>query len=272
MNREHVLLATPQVRLVRFDHPSDHAHHDPPRETASGYSISFIQRGGFHLRAGRRSWWMHPGTVFFTWPGLEYRCSHLEKHPADVCLSISFGKDFAAALCRRLPGQPMARPVLPRTSRLAYLAIRLAALARSGDAFETEPLAAELFAAAVSGDTLRPVPYREAQLRWYADRVDAARARLEAAFREPHSLAELAHEVGMSPFHFARIFRELAGKPPHRYLLNVRLREAARCLQEGSSVTAACFDCGFTSVSHFTRVFRREFGVMPSRFRSRPKN
>jgi len=70
----------------------------------------------------------------------------------------------------------------------------------------------------------------------------------------------------MSPFHFARVFRELVGTPPHRYLLTVRLARAAALLREGTTVTDTCFAVGFGNFSHFIRLFRRTFGVSPSHF------
>ena len=86
---------------------------------------------------------------------------------------------------------------------------------------------------------------------------------------EQHSLASLARSVGMSPFQFARVFRELTGCPPHKYLLKVRLDRASRMLLDGKSVTETCFDAGFSNLSHFTRSFRRQFGCAPSSFKSR---
>jgi AraC-like DNA-binding protein len=68
----------------------------------------------------------------------------------------------------------------------------------------------------------------------------------------------------MSAFHFARVFRELSGTPPHQFLLSIRLREAARRLREGASVTEACYGSGFQNLSHFSRQFTRRFGVKPS--------
>ena len=70
----------------------------------------------------------------------------------------------------------------------------------------------------------------------------------------------------MSLFHFARVFRELTGLPPHRYLLRTRLERAAQRLRTGDSVTNTCYAVGFSNLSHFTRSFRRRFGVAPSCF------
>jgi AraC-like DNA-binding protein len=76
----------------------------------------------------------------------------------------------------------------------------------------------------------------------------------------------LNNRRAMSPFHFARVFRDLTGVPPHRYLVNVRLTAAAAALREGASVTDTCFAVGFRSLSHFIHAFRQAYGVTPSAF------
>jgi AraC-like DNA-binding protein len=76
----------------------------------------------------------------------------------------------------------------------------------------------------------------------------------------------------MSEFHFARIFRELVGVPPHTYLRRRRLSEAARRLRDRVSVTDACFASGFQNLSHFTRQFCREFGINPSVYARQDKH
>src|SRR2546422_820605 len=80
------------------------------------------------------------------------------------------------------------------------------------------------------------------------------------------NLRGLARSAGMSPFHFARVFRELTDVPPHRYLVAVRLRAAVERLRQGESVTDTCFAVGFNSLGHFIEMFRRTYGVSPSRF------
>src|SRR5439155_14077307 len=124
--------------------------------------------------------------------------------------------------------------------RRAYLRSRLLAhLAACDDAVALETVAAELLSAASEGAAGKL--YRPAQLSWYGRRVDAARRRLDEDFVSGHSLAQLGRDAGMSPFHFARVFRELTGVPPHRYLLRRRLAAAADRLRRGASVTDACY-------------------------------
>jgi AraC-like DNA-binding protein len=106
--------------------------------------------------------------------------------------------------------------------------------------------------------------YRSSQLAWYAKRISAAREILETQYQKDHSLKQLASEVGMSPFLFARVFSELVGIPPHRFLIKIRLGKARWMLERGASVTTACYAVGFNNLSLFTRTFRAWFGYVPS--------
>jgi len=90
------------------------------------------------------------------------------------------------------------------------------------------------------------------------------------------SIDFLATEVGLSPAHFARAFRETLGLPPHRYLLHLRLERARRMLDaEDAVLSDVALRAGFADQAHFTRLFKREYGVTPgvvlkSRKRSPP--
>ena len=88
------------------------------------------------------------------------------------------------------------------------------------------------------------------------------------------SVEFLASEVQLSPAHFARAFRETFGLPPHRYLLHLRLERARRMLDAENAVLADVAQrSGFADQAHFTRFFKREYGVTPGivlRSRRRP--
>jgi AraC-like DNA-binding protein len=80
------------------------------------------------------------------------------------------------------------------------------------------------------------------------------------------SLSLLAAEAGMSPFYFARVFSELVGEPPHRYLVRARLQHAARLLRAGALVTEAAVRSGFPNVNHFSKTFHMRYGGPPSHY------
>jgi AraC family transcriptional regulator len=78
------------------------------------------------------------------------------------------------------------------------------------------------------------------------------------------SVEFLAAEAGLSPAHFARAFRETFGLPPHRYLVHLRLERARRMLDAENAVLADVAQrAGFADQAHFTRFFKREYGVTP---------
>ena len=78
------------------------------------------------------------------------------------------------------------------------------------------------------------------------------------------SVQLLADEVGLSPAHFARAFKETMGIAPHQYLLHLRLERSRRMLDADNATLADVAQrAGFADQAHFTRFFKREYGVTP---------
>jgi len=255
------LFESPLVSIDRCDHPEDVPHVDPDEERSTSFGICFVERGAFSVITGRSTRRVGTTELFVTVPGMVYRCDH-HNNPDDICLCVNFGgsADQGSLSVSELTPQT---PVAGLTNRRAYLQRRLTGRLDDGDRLAIESIAGELLHDMSDRSAKRL--YAPAQLAWYARRVDAAREQLDADFASPHSLTALARSAGMSPFHFARVFRELAGVPPHRYLVDVRLRAAIDRLRQGDSVTDTCFAVGFNSLGHFIETFRRTYGVSPSK-------
>jgi AraC family transcriptional regulator len=99
----------------------------------------------------------------------------------------------------------------------------------------------------------------------HAERVEASKTYLASRMSERVTLDDVARAVGASPFHLARLFQQRTGAPVHRYLLCLRLRASLERLADGANdLTALALELGFSSHSHFTDSFRREFGRTPS--------
>jgi len=82
------------------------------------------------------------------------------------------------------------------------------------------------------------------------------------------SLQALAKESGYSRVHFIRMFRAATGDSPHNYLLNLKLERARELLKTPSlSLIEIALECGFSSHSHMSRLFRKSVGVTPSAYR-----
>jgi AraC-like DNA-binding protein len=80
-------------------------------------------------------------------------------------------------------------------------------------------------------------------------------------------LASFAGIAGLSSFHFQRLFRETFGESATAFHRRVRFERACKLLEDGCSVTDACFQVGFASVGSFSRVFKARYGVTPSDWR-----
>lgn len=80
------------------------------------------------------------------------------------------------------------------------------------------------------------------------------------------TVERLARHAAMSPSHFAHRFRAVARVSPMRYVREARLDRARQLLLEkGSRVSEVALEVGFESPAHFTREFKRRFGMAPSR-------
>jgi len=74
----------------------------------------------------------------------------------------------------------------------------------------------------------------------------------------------IAQAVGLSEGRLVHLFKEQVGIPIRRYLLWLRLVHASGNLFENVSLTTAAHNAGFADSAHFTRTFRKMFGVTPS--------
>ena len=84
----------------------------------------------------------------------------------------------------------------------------------------------------------------------------------------PWTIANLAHQVGVSRTRFAERFHYFLGEPPMAYLARWRLRLAAEILvSSNANVGEIAAEVGYASEAAFNRVFKREFGCPPAQFR-----
>lgn len=100
---------------------------------------------------------------------------------------------------------------------------------------------------------------------WQTQKViDHVRTNLEAPIR----VEEMASVTRLSTSYFFRAFRLSFNMPPHAYVRAVRLARARELLLDSDEqVSRIAMACGFADQAHFSRVFRREMGSTPRRWR-----
>ena len=91
---------------------------------------------------------------------------------------------------------------------------------------------------------------------------------IDAGLAGEIKLADLAGLLGMSPFHFGRMFKQSTGISPHQYVIQQRLERAKHLLENSDrAIIDIALDCGFTSHSHLSKQFRKVIGITPRNFR-----
>ena len=100
------------------------------------------------------------------------------------------------------------------------------------------------------------------------ERIHYARDLLIRDIENPPDLVELARSVGLSRSKLHHNFRSVYGTTPFDYLRDRRLEKARISLDEGNlDVTEVAYSVGYSSLSHFTKVFKQYFGTPPSNYR-----
>lgn len=91
---------------------------------------------------------------------------------------------------------------------------------------------------------------------------------IDEDLRIPPLLGDMAMLVGLSPSHFARKFRNSTGLSLHRFVARRRVRASLALLEEQTRpIAAIALDLGFSSQSHFTRLFSDLTGMTPAKYR-----
>jgi AraC family transcriptional regulator len=79
-----------------------------------------------------------------------------------------------------------------------------------------------------------------------------------ARFGEALPIEELASIAGLSPAHFSRVFRQATGESPHQFVMDYRIEQAKRMLEDpGRSLIDIALACGFADQPHLDRVFKQ---------------
>lgn len=268
----------------------------PFEEQFSQACIAIVVSGSFQYRASSGRELMTPGSLLLGNTAQQFECGH-EHGVGDRCISFSYEQRYldsiaAEAGLRSRKAEFSTLRVPPvRELSLVIARARAGLLAESGGGLSAngfpppveneksesgspasrlngnakvwDEIAFELAARTLetAGDG-KPTSNSSAATD---ARVTRIVRRIESCPDLPDLLGDLAREVGLSRYHFLRVFHRLTGLTPHQYILRARLRRAAaRLLVERGRVVDIAFDSGFGDVSNFNHAFRAEFGMSPN--------
>ena len=243
-----------------------------PREPTSDFALTMVQNGGFAAEfdfgAGRFSANVSPGQLFLSPP---FTATHSEFHGAAKGVVLAVAHARVSALLHDVVSPPdqslpelYVRPLCDDFIRSAVNQLLATAHSpkQADSLFADAAIVAILATLARLGDQ-RGVKAKRGLADWQLRRVTE---KLESM--QDISLADLAAAANLSPFHFARAFKQTTGLPPHHYQLMRRIERAKELLTKTRlSVTEVALGVGYGSSQTLARVFRKEVGTTPIEYR-----
>jgi AraC-like DNA-binding protein len=274
---DEVVFRSDLVWIGRFRCPPDHPLFVDSGPAASHHFV-FPRTSVRIEHPGRPPFVTTPALATFYNPGEEYRRSAVSAD-GDHCDWFAVRADLAAEAVARRDPRAAERPETTfrfdhgPSDPATYLRQRL--LLQEAAQGVADPLRIEeevlyLLERMVAGAYARrtraplPAPLRPA----HRNLVEDAKGFLAERFADSLSLAEVARGVGVSVYHLCRLFRRVTGETLHRHRSQWRLRRSLDLLAGGGDLTEVALDLGYSSHSHFSYEFRRNFGVSPRQVRS----
>lgn len=180
------------------------------------------------------------------------------------------GSDTWARLDKAIAGRSGGLALLDGAGQSLAAALRAAARASaSGTGFVVRQTALALIDHVVSRQ--QPVQAGSSQLS--PRQMHAVTSYIQDHLGRPFSLRDLSKLVGLSPAHFCRCFMATAGTSPMKFATRLRM-ERARELVESCTLPMGEIACetGFADGAHFSRAFRKYWGLPPTELRRRVRD
>lgn len=98
-------------------------------------------------------------------------------------------------------------------------------------------------------------------------KLNIARSIIEKDIKNPCSLIELAHEVGLNDFKLKKGFKELFGNTVFGYLHELRMQLSFDLLRQNHKVNEVAYMVGYKNAHHFTAAFKKKYGLLPKDFK-----
>jgi AraC-like DNA-binding protein len=237
-------------------------------ECASATHLVFPYRGVYVRHLGRNDAVAEANQVVFFNQAEDYSISH-PVAGGDASLSMTIAEPLLSELAPKdhvrdggvLAFRRHRLRVDPRAQVLVAL-LRHGLRRGAAETLEAETLALTLVRRALGERT----SHAAGASRGRQKLVDRAKLILSSDLARRWTLAEIAHEVGVSPVYLTQVFQQVEAVPLYRYQLRLRLARALDLLGQYDDLTALGLDLGFSSHSHFSASFRQAYGRTPAEF------
>ena len=249
-------------------------------ETAEFHQIGVTRSGTFVRYNDQGRQVINPNHLVTFNEGQPYQITH-PVAGGDSCTTFALAHSVLLEMLRAHdpwvddhPESPFLRGSLPLgdgDTMLRYHAVRAAIRSPNPDVLQIEERILGFLGVALnlgmSGSVDETETRRDRQRS--GDVADSIKVMLAERMPDSLTLSSLADSAHISPFNMCRIFKRETGASIHQYLQHLRLVHTLDRIAErpADRLVDVAIEAGFSSHSHFTAAFRREFGVPPSEAR-----
>lgn len=225
--------------------------HTLPFHDHAWAQVIYADRGVMHVSTHTATWLVPPTRAIWVPADVEHSI-RMRGSVGMRTLYVSPASGDWPQTCRALEVSPLLRQLILHIVRLDGMD------PTRPDHDRLIGVLADLIATCETLPLTLPLP-RDPRARRLADRIQENPGR-------DATLAELSRDAGASLRTLQRLFRAETGLSLESWRQRVRMQQAVVALSEGATVTEAALLAGYRSVSAFTGVFRKTFGVPPSRY------
>lgn len=230
-----------------------------PKHTHLHHNLAYTVTGGLIESFDRERLCCRPGDVVLKPAGIPHEDAFDEMET--TTLQVEWNPEAAG-----VRGVSLDRVLRFRADTVTLLAAQLYAELHIRDT--ATPLVVEGLALQLLGSIVRGgAPRREAVVPPWLSRI---RGRLHDEPGAGLGIRDLATDAGVSTDYLARRFRQAYGMTVGKYWRRIRLeRAAAELLRPDERISEVALRAGFSDQAHFTREFKRAFGLPPGAYRER---
>jgi len=260
--RDHALPGIDVCRVAKS------RHHFPEHFHDDLYIVSMITSGHCYcLGKERQEEVSGPGTVTLLNPGQIHTGTPANESPLDYSLCYFSLKAMTDLASDFMPGggvPEFTASILKKPVLTAMMRHLLVTMMESRDSLEKEAVLVSTLHFILSKYGLSGTSVAENRPQGHP--VQKAKRLLASDLDQKLSLERVARIVGVSRFHFLRIFKENTGISPHLYRTLKRIELSKKLLSQDMPPAQVALETGFADQSHFSNTFRRYVGATPRQY------
>lgn len=229
------------------------------------YCIEFVAKGTGSVTLNNHTYELKPGTLFFYGPGISQRITSIPQKSM-----IKYFVDFTGSSVKQMLSKhisPLGTAI--HINRPDEIIVILEDLLSQG-------LSDSPYKLMICSTLLEYLLYRIADITVSEKHAPSkafltyqnCRQHIKENFITLKSLQDIAEACLIDHAYLCRLFKRFDTQSPHQYLLSLKMTYAADCFQNsGVLVKEIAHELDFNDPFHFTRVFKKVFGISPQSFK-----